>query len=86
MYMCMQTIRVSTMQTEICFIYVPDTGCPDALHKKTGHPVFVLHEDAFLTQPPAMLPSLLLLCVVGPLSGVYGLPWNLPPNFRCTYV
>ncbi|XP_034327314.2 uncharacterized protein [Magallana gigas] len=43
---------------------------------------FVLHEDAFLTQPPAMLLSLFFLCVVGPLSGVFGLPWNLPPNFR----
>eukprot|EP00105_Crassostrea_gigas_P032799 XP_011455945.1 PREDICTED: uncharacterized protein LOC105348288 [Crassostrea gigas] len=43
---------------------------------------FVLHEDTFLTQPPAMLLSLFFLCVVGPLSGVFGLPWNLPPNFR----
>lgn len=58
---------------------------PGCAAQKTGHPVFVLHENAFHTQPPAMLPSLLLLCVVGPLSGVYGLPWNLPPNFRCTY-
>nr|XP_034327316.1 uncharacterized protein LOC105348281 isoform X4 [Crassostrea gigas] len=55
---------------------------PGCAAQKTGHPVFVLHENAFPTQPPAMLPSLLLLCVVGPLSGVYGLPWNLPPNFR----
>lgn len=40
MYMYMRTMHVSTMQKEIYFIYVPNTGCPDALHKKPGHPVF----------------------------------------------
>lgn len=71
----------------IFFTYrIPDAGCQDGLHRKLDTLFFVLLEDAFLTLPPTMLVSFLLLCVVGPLSGVYGLPWNLPPNFRCTYM